>query len=56
VNKLHGPTRYPIVGTDLSYVFLKRTGKLVCTKSLSLPQFVLSPHGPIFGYCKPTTC
>ncbi|GFG37750.1 hypothetical protein Cfor_02942, partial [Coptotermes formosanus] len=25
VNKLHGPTRYPIVGTDLSYVFLKRT-------------------------------
>jgi hypothetical protein len=34
VNKLHGPTRYPIFGTDLPLIFLKRTGKLFCRKRL----------------------
>jgi hypothetical protein len=34
VNKLHGPTRYPIFGTDLPLLFLKRKGEKFCTKSL----------------------
>jgi len=30
VNKLHGPTRYPIVGTDYVLLFVKRKGEKFC--------------------------
>jgi hypothetical protein len=29
VNKLHGPTKYPIFGTILPFLFLKRTGEWI---------------------------
>jgi hypothetical protein len=30
VNKLHGPTSYPIFGTSLPFIFIKRKGKKCC--------------------------
>lgn len=36
VNKLPGPTRYPIVGTDYVLLFVKRKGEKFCRRRLNL--------------------
>jgi hypothetical protein len=35
VNKLPGPTRYPILGTDYAILFVKRKGEKFCRRSLN---------------------
>jgi hypothetical protein len=38
VNKLHGPTRYPIVGTDYVLLIVKRKGETFCMRSFNLAE------------------
>jgi hypothetical protein len=35
VNKIHGPTRYPILGTDYVLLFVKRKGEKFCWRSFN---------------------
>ena len=38
VNKLHGPTCYPIFGTNLPLIYLKRKGEKFCRRNTNVAE------------------